>query len=268
MAAAVATTTLRIGSHVFANGYRHPVILAQEAGTLDLLSDGRLEFGIGAGWLPADYEAAGIPFYSPGERVSRLAEAVRLIKLLFQDAPVTFPGMHYQAQDLNLNPKPKQRPHPPIFVGGGGQRILSLAAREADIVSLDIKGRADGTLDLTTMTADAMDGMVASVRQAAGSRFGELELHSLVHVVSVTHDRNQGRDQLAQFLGGLPPTMVGDTRIGVEQALDSPHVLIGSTEHIVETLQARRERYGISYITVFAENMDALSGVVARLAGK
>ena len=267
MAAADATTTLRIGSHVFANGYRHPVVLAQEAATIDLLSDGRLDFGIGAGWHRPDYEAAGIPFYRPGERLDRLAEAARLIKQLFQEAPVTFTGAYYQVKDFKLNPRPAQRPHPPILIGGGGRRILSLAAQEADIVSFDLKGRADGTLDITTITAAAVEQMVGWVREAAGSRFSLLELHTLAHVVIVTDRPRQALEQLAQDSASWLARMMREAGITIEQALESPHVLVGSVEQIVEILQKRRERYGISYISTPAQNLDALSGVVARLAG-
>ena len=148
MAAAAATTSLRVGWHVLANGFRNPVLLAQEAATIDVLSGGRLKLGIGAGWLRTDYDALGIPFPPPGVRVDRLAEAIPLIKRLLGTEAVTHTGAHYQVQDLDLMPKPLQHPHPPLFVGGAGRRMLSLAAREADIVSLDAASTVEGTKDL------------------------------------------------------------------------------------------------------------------------
>src|SRR5262249_19747663 len=150
MAAAKATTTLRLGTHVLANDFRNPVLLAQDVATLDILSGGRFELGLGSGWLHYDYASLGIPFDRPGARVGRLAEAVMLIKRLLQEEETTFSGDYYQVQGARVAPKPAQQPRPPIMVGGGGRRILSLAAHEADIVSLDPIGTAAGTKDLAT----------------------------------------------------------------------------------------------------------------------
>src|SRR5947207_14304512 len=149
MAAADAASTIHIGSLVFDNDFRHPVVLAKEVATLDLLSGGRFELGLGAGWKLPEYEWAGIPFNPPGVRIDRLAEAVRVLKGLFADGPLTFSGRHYAIAGLDGQPKPLQRPHPPITIGGGGRRILSLAAREADTVSLIPRALPDGTLDQT-----------------------------------------------------------------------------------------------------------------------
>lgn len=266
MAVAAATSTLRIASAMFSNDFRHPVLLAQEAATIDLLSDGRLEFGIGGGWLRTDYVAAGLPFDPPAVRIARLEEAVALIKLAFGEEPVTFAGNFYRVEGLNLQPKPKQRPHPPFFIGGGGRRVLTLAAREATIVGLDPKGTAAGTKDAATMTAEVVDDLVAVVREAAGPRFSDLELHANILALTITDDRRQGRDDIATMFASLPPWMVSNV-LADEQILDSPYVLIGSIDQIVEDLLARRERYGFSYVTVPGEFVDAFSPVVARLAG-
>ena len=266
MAVAAATSNLRVASAMFANDFRHPVILAQEAATIDLLSDGRLDFGIGGGWLRTDYVAAGLPFDPPAVRIARLEEAVALIKLLFGEEPVTFTGDFYRVDGLNLQPKPRQRPHPPFFIGGGGRRVLTLAAREATIVGLDPKGTTAGTKDAATMTAEAVDDLVSWVREAAGSRFPGLELHVNILALNITDDRRQGRDEIAERFASLPPWMVSNV-LADEQILDSPYVLIGSNDQIVEELQARRERYGISYVTVPSEFVDAFSPVVARLSG-
>jgi probable F420-dependent oxidoreductase len=266
MAVAAATSSLRIASAMFANDFRHPVLLAQEAATIDLLSNGRLEFGIGGGWLRTDYVAAGLSFDPPAMRIARLEEAVALIKQLFGEEPVTFAGDFYRVDGLNLQPKPRQRPHPPFFIGGGGRRVLTLAAREATIVGLDPKGTAAGTKDAATMTAEVVDHLVSWVREAAGPRFSDLELHTNILALKIADDRRQGRDEIAAMFASLPPWMVSNA-LADEQILNSPYVLIGSIDQIVEDLQARRERYGISYVTVPGEFVDAFSPVVARLAG-
>ena len=265
MAAADATSTLRLATHVFANDFHHPVLLAQEAATLDLLSEGRLEFGIGSGWLGADYAALGLPFDPPPVRITRLEESVRLIKRLFEGAPVTFAGSFYQVNDVTLHPKAKQQPHPPIFIGGGGRRVLTLAARKADIVGIDPKGTALGAKDLATTSAAAVDQQINWVREAAGARWPDLELHMLVLAVKVTEDRRRGAEEVAAMLADWAPYLTNVP--SSEDILASPRYLVGSVNKIVEDLQDRRERYGISYITVFGEDVDAFSPVVARLAG-
>jgi len=152
-AAALATTSLRVGCTVFDNDFRHPALLAKEAATLDLLSDGRLEFGIGAGWKKdVDYDRTGIPFDPPGTRVGRLEEAVRLIKRLWTEEAVTFAGRYYHVHELENRPRPMQRPHPPIFIGGGGKRLLSFAAREADIVGVAAQALPEGGLAIAQDT--------------------------------------------------------------------------------------------------------------------
>ena len=256
LAAADATTTLRIGSHIFANDFRHPVLLAKEAATLDLLSDGRFELGLGAGYLRAEYDQAGLAFASPGVRVGRLEEAIRLIKQLLSEGPTTFTGTHYAVTDLPGLPKPVQQPHPPILIGGGGPRLLALAAREADIVSIVLRSRTDGSgLDLTDFAAASMARKVRQVQAAAGARWTTLELSTLIQRVVVTDDPYTPATQLGERYG-LPP----------EQVLESPFILLGTVAQLCEVLHARREQYGLSYIVVFEPSMDAFAPVVARLA--
>ena len=260
LAAAEATDKLRIGSLVFDNDFRHPVMLAKEAATLDLLSGGRFEFGMGAGWLRSEYEQAGIPFDPAGVRVSKMEEALHIIKGLFADGPLTFSGTYYTVTDLEGHPKPVQQPHPPILVGGGGKRLLSIAAREATIVGFTPLFRADGGgTDLTDATPGALNQKVGWVRQAAGDRFDSLELNILVAEVVVTEDRAQ----VAQFIAAAMAPSMGAT---IEQVLQVPYVLIGTVDQICEDLLARRDQYGISYVTVFEKNMEALAPVIARLA--
>ena len=259
--AAEATSTLRVGSFVFGNDFRHPVMLAQEAATLDLLSGGRLELGLGTGYASGDYAGTGIPLDAPGVRISRLAEAVQVIKGLFADEPLTFSGAHYTVSGLAGLPKPVQRPHPPLLIGGGAHRILSLAAREADIVSVNIKTTAEGGFDFTSLTAEAAMKKVEWVRAAAGERLAAIELNILVPFVVVTDNRRRAAEQ------ALRPFGVPAETLSVEQLLGSPSALIGTVDQIVDDLVARRERYGFSYIVVW-EPMEAFAPVVARLAGK
>ncbi len=261
VAAAEATQTLRIGSLVFDNDFRHPVMLAKEAATLDLLSGGRFEMGLGAGWQRSDYEHAGIPYDPAGMRVSRMEEALHIIKGLFADGPFTFSGNYYTVTDLEGHPKPVQRPHPPILVGGGGKRLLSIAAREATIVGFTPVFKADGTgVELIDATPEALMQKLEWVRQAAGDRFDSLELNILVAEVMVTEDR----EQVAQFIA---TSMAPNMGVTVQQVLEVPYVLIGTVDQICEDLLARREQFGISYITVYEKNMETLTPVMERLAG-
>ena len=258
MAAADATTTLRVGSLVFDNDYRHPVVLAKEAATLDLLSEGRLEFGLGAGWLASDYEQAGIPFDPPGIRIDRMAEALAIIKSFFSGGSVTFSGAYYKVDGLEAWPAAVQKPHPPIVLGGGGRRMLGLAAREGDIVSVNYKldeGRVNRKL-VRTGFAEATDEKLAWIKEAAGDRLSQIELGVTIFVANVTDDRDVVAGAMAAGLGAEP-----------KDVLDMPHFLIGTIEQIVEDLVARRERYGISYVVVPGEAAESLAPVVERLTG-
>jgi len=261
MAAASATTSLRIGSLVLDNDYRHPAVLAKEAATLDLLSGGRFELGLGAGWLQAEYQQAGLPFDPAGVRISRLEEAIQVLKGLFAGTPLTFSGQHYTITGLNGFPKPAQRPHPPLLIGGGKKRILTLAGREANIVGILTTSVASGSLsdDPTERLAPAVAEKIGWVRQGAGDRFYELEL-SLVPTILMTEQRQQQAEQLIRERGWAGIT--------VEQVLEMPSVFIGPPDQIVEDMLSRRERYGFSYYIISDHDMDDFAPIVARLAGK
>lgn len=262
VAAADATSTLRVGSLVFDNDFRHPVMLAKEAATLDVLSNGRLELGLGAGWMKPEYEQAGIPFERANVRIERMEEAIRIIKGLFADGPVDFAGHYYTVTGLEGFPKPVQRPHPPLHIGGGGQRLLSTAAREADIVGFIPRARNDGQgQDLTDATPEALEQKIAWVREAAGERFADLELGILVAQVLTTEDR----EQAAQFIAS---TLAAGLNVSTDVILQTPYLLLGTVDQICADLLARRERYGISYISVFEPGLEALAPVIARLAGQ
>ncbi|HET8842204.1 MAG TPA: LLM class F420-dependent oxidoreductase [Ktedonobacteraceae bacterium] len=262
LAAADATSTLRVGSLVFDNDFRHPVMLAKEAATLDILSGGRLELGLGAGWMKPEYEKAGIPFERAGIRIEKMEEAIQIIKGLFADGPVNFSGQHYTISGLEGLPKPTQRPYPPLYIGGGGQRLLTVAGKEADIVGFIPRARADGKgQDLTDATPEALEQKIAWVREAAQERFENLELGILVAQVITTEDR----EQAAQFIA---TTMARGLNVDSDTILQAPYLLLGSVDQICEDLLARRERYGISYISVFEPGLEALAPVIARLAGQ
>lgn len=258
MAAADATKTLRVGSFVFDNDFRHPALLAKEVAALDLLSGGRFEFGIGAGWHRPEYEQVGIPFESAGVRISRLEEALSIVRQFFTEETVNFAGSHYTVTDLKAFPKPVQRPHPPIFMGGGGKKVLTLAGREADIVGLHLRVKDDGTVDPSERTEAAIARKVEWVRQAAGDRFAAVELNLLIGDVVITEDRQQAVEQYAREKGRPGAT--------AEQILANPYLLIGSVEQIAERIYRLREQFSISYFVVDSESMEAFASVVARLS--
>ncbi|MFN8591663.1 MAG: TIGR03621 family F420-dependent LLM class oxidoreductase [Thermomicrobiales bacterium] len=255
--AAAVTTTLRIGSIVFANDFRHPPLLAKEAATLDLLSDGRFEFGLGAGWYQKEYDLAGIPFAPAGTRLERMAEALAIIRALWGEGTVTFQGRHYTVNGLEGTPQPVQHPHPPIFIGGTGPRLLRLAGREADIVGFNPKPLPEGGHDWLGSTAELRDQQVAWVREGAGDRFAAIELAMVAYRAIVTEQPQQVAAELAPKFG-----------LTAAQLRERPDVLIGSVTEIVDMLYERRERFGISYIEVSDAEATAFAPVVARLAGK
>ena len=258
MAAAAATTTLRVGTMVLANDYRHPVVVAKEAATLDVLTGGRFELGLGAGWMTTDYAAAGLALDPPGRRIERLAEALSVLRGLFADEPLHHAGTHYRIDGLQGLPHPVTPGGPPIVIGGGGPRVLRLAARHADVVALNVNLHA-GVMDATAFpdgTPEATDRKVAWVREAAGARADDLVLQVRVHLAMVTDDRDAVIEELAPAFHLSPA-----------QAAATPHAMVGTVEQIADQLVEQRERWGISYLGVSGDQLDALAPVVARLAG-
>lgn len=254
------TERLRVGTLVLANDYRHPVLLAKEAATLDLLSGGRFELGIGAGFLRPEYEQAGLPFEPAGVRVERFEESLRVLKGLFADEPLTFSGKHYSLTALDSYPKPIQRPHPPILIGAGRKRMLSIAAREADIVGLLTVSTSTGMRvdDPRERLAATVAEKLGWIREAAGDRLDEIELSTGAMVV-LAGDRQLAAEELMRSQGW--------NRMPVEDVLEMPSVFVGSVDQIVETMQERRERYGFSYYVVPDRAMETVAAIVARLAG-
>lgn len=259
MAAADATTTLRVGALVFDNDYRHPLVLAKEAATIDVLSGGRLELSLGAGWMRTDYEQSGIPYDPPGVRVDRFEEAVQVVKgLLGAEEPYSFSGHHYTISHHLPAPRPVQRPHPPLTIGGGGRRVLSIAAREADVVGINVNLHqgTGGPETAPDASPDSTRRKVGWVREAAGDRFDELELNTLVGFVMVTDDRQSLAEAMAPHFG-----------VGPADVLHTPLALLGTVDEMVEELEWRRAEYGISYLSVESDAWESLAPVVARLAG-
>lgn len=259
MTAADATSTLRVGALVWDNDYKHPLVLAKELATMDLLSEGRLEIGIGAGWMMTDYEQAGMPYDRPGVRIDRFVEGLAIIKGLMGPDVFSYTGEHYTVTEHNGTPKSVQRPHPPILIGGGGKRVLTIAAREADIIGVNASMHAGvvGPEAIATMTAESVDEKVAIIRDAAGTRLDAIEMNVRAFMVNVTDDRAATIEFLSIALGVE------------EQMIDTtPFALIGSPAKIVEDLLARRERWGFSYVIVGADDIDAFAPVVAELSGR
>jgi probable F420-dependent oxidoreductase len=255
VAAAAATTQLRVGTFVLDNDFRHPAAMAKEAATADVLTGGRLELGIGAGWNPADYHKTGMPFEPAGVRVSKLEEALHILTAFFDGGSVTFKGQYYQVKDLDALPRTVQQPRPPILLGAAGRRMLTLAAQEADILNFpdrpSVGVSTAGNPGLGITFAEQM----AIVRKAAGPRYAQLELSTLV-IPRITERVSQTIDGLAEQMHTTPQVVA-----------DMPGALVGSIDAIVEKLQATRERFDISYAVVPGAAIDECAPIVARLAG-
>lgn len=259
MTAANVTTTLRIGALVWDNDYKHPAVLAKELATMDVLCDGRLELGIGAGWMISDYEQMGMPYDSAKIRIDRFVEGIKVIKGAMAQGPFSFSGEHYTITEYNGTPKPIQAPCPPILIGGGGKRVLSIAAREADIIGINATMSAGvvGADTFLTMTAQAVDEKVDIVRVVAGARLADIEMNVRAFLVNITDDAAGAAADIAAMIG-VEPRMVEET----------PFALVGPPSKLIEDLIAGRERWGLSYIIVGDDQIDAFAPVVSALNGK
>jgi probable F420-dependent oxidoreductase len=257
------TSTLRVGCRVFCNDYRQPFMLAKEAATMDYLSGGRLEFGIGAGWIGAEYQAVNLPFDEFPERFSRFAEFVHAYKAFMSGEPLQLSGDFINWSGFSGTPAPAQGPYPPLMIGGGSKKILSFAGQEADIVSLNFNNRAGmlGPDGMTSGLAAATAKKIKWIEDGAGDRFGEIELEIGAYNTIITDQQQATAGAIGDMLG-----------MSAEDILSHPHCLIGSIDYICEELERRRETYGISYIAVLddGENnmVETFAPVVQRLAGK
>ena len=256
--AAEATETLNVGALVFDNDYRHPVVLAKQMATLDLATEGRLEVGIGAGWMTSDYVESGIPHDTPGVRISRMEEAITILKALWRDGTCSFDGEHYTLKSAQGLPRPVSQPYPKLLIGGGGKRMLSIAAREADIVGVNpnLKAGYVGPEVAAEARPEKWDERIGWVRAAAGDRIDDIELQVLCFLTQIVPNGNEVYEQMAPLFG-MTPAELRDVPIG----------MAGTVDEIAEMLQARREKWGFSYVVVQADAVDAFAPVVAKLTG-
>jgi probable F420-dependent oxidoreductase len=261
-AAAMATSRVRLLTLVLANDFRHPVMLHKAAATIDVLSGGRLDLGLGAGWLRDDYDAAGIAFDRPGVRIERLAETIAILDGLFGPDPFTFTGRHFRVSALEGLPRPIQSPRPRLFIGGGGPQILGLAGRHADIVGIHARLAPDGiTPDVAAdLSATRFEEKIAIVRAAAADAGRPMpELQATVYLAMVGTGAAPGPAARSSFASAL----LADAAL----LADSPAVLMGSVDQCVAALIERRERFGISAWHLGGD-LDAVAPIVARLAGR
>jgi probable F420-dependent oxidoreductase len=255
-AAAACSEKLRIGCRVFCIDYHVPAVLAKQAATLDLLFDGRLEMGIGAGWSEVEYAAMGLDFDRPRRRIAKLAEVVSFIKAHWEGEELDYSGDFVQVRGYAGRPRPVQRPHPPIMIGGGGLRVLSLAGREADIVSMS-------TVPFVERDADGLDPQAVAerrigfVRAAAGERYGRLDVESSPYFTEITDDPETVLASVAESTG-----------ISLKLLRNHPNVLIGSPERIAELLCSRRETLGVNYVTVQPSQIESFAPVVEAQHGR
>ncbi|MEO8162965.1 MAG: TIGR03621 family F420-dependent LLM class oxidoreductase [Ilumatobacteraceae bacterium] len=258
MSAANSTTTLRVGALVWDNDYKHPVVLAKELATIDVLSGGRLEIGLGAGWMISDYEQSGIIYDRAGVRIDRFIEGLEVIRGCMGAESFSYSGKHYTITNYNGLPKPIQAPCPPILVGGGGKRVLTYAAQYADIIGINatLTAGAVGPEVIATMSAAAVDDKVEIVREAAGSRASKIEMNIRAFMVNITDDAHGAISRLANAMH-VDESMIAET----------PFALIGPPSKLIEDLVARRERWGFSYVIVGGEDIDKFAPVVAALRG-
>ncbi len=261
-AIAAVSDRLRIGGFVLNNDLRHPAVLAQELASLDVLSEGRLDVAIGAGWNKPEYEAIGLAFDPTPVRQARLAEAIAVLKGCFGDGPFSFAGEHYTITDYDAHPKPVQRPHPPFLIGGGGRRTLELAAREAQIVGLAPRILPHRAPDPRSVTWDGTREKIDWVREAAADRFDDIELNVYPSMtgVSITDEPLREAREVAERLTERSGVMVS-----AEVLLESPHIYINTVDGFVEKLRRQRDELGITSIMVGA--LGELDPVVERLAG-
>lgn len=267
-ALAVATDKIRIGTSVLANGFRHPAVLAKDAATIDVLSKGRLELGLGAGWIKDEFESAGIEYETPGRRIEKLDEALTILDVLLRGQECTFEGKYYRIRGLKGSPRPRQGPRPPLAVGGGGPKMLRLAAKHADIISVVPVTTKEGKGLLSGITIEKTIEKVNLLREAAGDRFDSIELNWTITAIVITDDREKTAEMaLAALAKGMHPNLEVDVQLTVEDILRSPYVAIGTFDEIAEQIREVRRLTSMSYVGVFPTQMDAFAPVIPLLRG-
>lgn len=256
-AAAMAAPSLRVLATVYDNDFRNPVLLAKEIATMDQITGGRVDFGLGAGWLERDYEQTGIQYDRPGVRISRMEEALSIYKQAWSGKSFNYEGEHYTVKDHAGYPLPVQQPHPPIYIGGGGKRILGIAGREADIIGVHVRFGPEGALDTVDTIHAEMVKKIGWIRDGAGERFDQLEFALLVFAARVVESAAEQRstyESLSEELG-----------ISVEAVEASPYYLVGTVDQLTEQIQGLRETFGITHFTVTPGDVDGFASVVQRL---
>lgn len=260
-ALAAHTTSLTLGTLVIDNDFRHPAVLAKEIATLDFISGGRIEIGLGAGWMTLDYDVSGIVYEPAGVRISKLGETLQILDDVLRGGPTDFQGNYYNVSSLVSTPPPTMKPRPRLLVGGGGDRVLRLAARYADVVSVNwivgaghagVEAVRSGGLDETTHK-------VQVIRSAAGDSFDDIELHLVAYLAAITSDVDAALGELIAARG---------LELAPADVIRSPHCLVGSPGEIVDRLIELRETLGFSYISVYDTVLEEFAPVVAALAGR
>jgi probable F420-dependent oxidoreductase len=267
MAAAAVTGHIKLATYVLNQDFRPPAVLAQEASAVQLLTDGRLELGIGAGWAIHEYVQAGLRYDDAPTRVARLAEYLEIVKgLLNASQSFSYAGRFFTITDYA--PLPKHTTPPPILVGGGSPRILAIAGRLADIISISTRASSDGRVDMPNISLEAVERKLRRIQDAAGDRLDQIELNMTVRDVRLTEDRRQAARQLLNEWASVPQRLANVDQISEDDVLNSPHIAIGTVEQLVEQFEIARERWGISYLEVSSTDAEAVAPVLERLNGR
>ena len=267
MSAAAVTTNIKLATYVLNQDWRPPAILAQEAASVHLLTGGRLELGIGAGWARHEYAQAGVHYDSPRVRVDRFDEYLQVVKgILNATAPFSFNGQFFQIDQFT--PQPGYATPPPILVGGGSPRILATSGRLADIISVSTRASPDGRVDMPNIRLAAVEDKLRAIKDAAASRFDQIELNMTVRDVRVTNDRRAAAQALIDEWAAVPTRLANVEHVTVDDVLDSPHEAIGTVQQIVEQFEAARERWGFSYLEVSSSDAEQIAPIMAALVGR
>jgi probable F420-dependent oxidoreductase len=267
MAAAAVTREIKLATYVLNQDFRPPGVLAQEAAAVHLLTNGRLELGIGAGWAIHEYTQAGLKYDGAGVRVARFAEYLEVVKgLLNATAPFSYNGSFFTLD--SYAPLPKHRTPTPILVGGGSPRILAISGRLADIISVSTRASPDGRVDMPNIALAAVANKVRYIREAAGDRFDQIELNMTLRDVRLTNDRRATARELLNEWASVSERLANVEQVSEDDVLDSPHVAIGTVDQIVEQLEMARERWGFNYLEVSSTDAEAVAPLMEQLNGR
>ncbi|MDF0530781.1 TIGR03621 family F420-dependent LLM class oxidoreductase [Tsukamurella sp. 8F] len=268
-ALAVSTDKIRLATSMLSTPFRHPAVLAKELTTIDVLSKGRLEVGLGVGAFREDFDKAGIPFDSPAERIARFDESLTVLDKLLRGEEAEFEGEVFQVKGIKGYPRPRQGPRPKIAIGAGGPRMLELAARRADVVSINPRSNAEGKMRISEMSMESTKSKVEAVAKAAGDRFADIELSWTIAMIVVTDDREQvGEYALKAIERGLSPSIEVDKEITIDDVLGSPYLAIGTFDEIAEQVRHTRAETSMSYVGVVPTQMEAFAPVLEQLRGE